>query len=144
MRAGALGENGRDRLPRLRPAGVHDPAVRVPALAPEVVVEADAELDQIGDPCRRLLGQRPDRSRAAEASAGAQGVGGMKTGCVALTERRRHAALRVPAVRARHGSLREQEDVGILGCRKGSDEAGDTAADDEQVKPFTLALGGHS
>ena len=103
VRAGPRGQRLRDRLPGLGAARVDDAPVRVAALAAEVVVELDAELDEVGDPRGRLLGQRANGALAAEAAAGAQRVLGVQARRVALAERRRDAALRVVAVRREDG-----------------------------------------
>ena len=107
---------------------------RVAALAPEVVVELDAELDEVGDPGGRLFGERSHRALAAEAAPGAERVRGMQRGRVVVGQRCGDAALRVPAVRAcdrrpsRAGGRRRSS-----AAREGGVQAGDTAADDDQV-----------
>ena len=133
MLAHPRGERRGDRLAGLGPACVHDAAAGVAALAAEVVVELDARLDQVGDACRRLLGQHADGAVAAEPTAGAQRVLGVQRGIVVLSERRCDATLGVPAVRGRDRRLREQEHVGTVRRAERGVEAGDTAADDEKI-----------
>ena len=66
VRHRALTQSAGDRMPRVRALGVHDPAARVPALEPEALVEGHAELDEIGDARRSLVGQRANGARTAE------------------------------------------------------------------------------
>ena len=63
-------------------AGVDDAGARVAALAAEAVVEPDAEAAQLGDPCRRLVGQQLDRAAPAEAAARGERVGCVERGIV--------------------------------------------------------------
>ena len=137
--AHALGEDGGDRLAGLGAAGVHDAAHRVAALAAEPLVELDAELDQVGDARRRLLGEHLDGARTADAAPGAERVGGVQLGRVALPHRRGDAALRVPAVRGVDGRLREQQHVGLGRRGQRGGEARDAAADDDRPVRSTLA-----
>src|SRR5580765_7824577 len=108
MRPRARGEGLRDRLARLRAAGVHDAAPGVAALLPEVVVELDAELDEIGDPRRRLVAERPYRALPAEAAPGSQRVLGVQLRVVSVADRGGDPALREVAVRGEHRPAREQ------------------------------------
>ena len=48
------------------------------AFEPEVVVELDAELDEIVDPRRCLAGERGDGARSGEPAARSQGVLGVE------------------------------------------------------------------
>ncbi len=58
-----LGELPRDPVARGCASGVYDPPLRVASLEAESLVELDAEVDEIADPGRRLLGQHGDGTR---------------------------------------------------------------------------------
>ena len=83
-----------------RAAGVHDPGMRVAALAGErqpavgVAVEAGAEGDQLADPVRSFADEDPHGVDVAEPGAGREGVGEMAVDGVLFTaDDRGHAAL---------------------------------------------------
>ena len=124
-----------DAASGLRAAGVHDAAARVAALAAEALVELDAELDQVGDPRRRIARQLADRALAADAAAGAQGVLGVQARIVVLAERRGDAALGVEAVGGRELAPAQHEHVGLVRRGQRGVETGDTCADDDKSVP---------
>ena len=97
--------------PGLRAAGVDDAATRVPALEAEAVVELDAEVDEIGDPGRRLVRETRDCARPAEPAARCERVLSVQGRVVVLAQRGSDAALREIAGRRAQRPLREQEDV---------------------------------
>ena len=113
--------------------------MRVAAFAAEVVVELDAECDEVGDPRGRLLGEHRDGARPAEPTPRAERVGGVQRRSVALADRGRDAALRVPAVRRGDRCLRKQQHVGLGGGFERRRRAGDAPADDDQAVRSTLA-----
>jgi hypothetical protein len=100
-----------------------------------VVVELDTGLDEVGDPCRRLVGEDA-RALAAEPATRAQCVAGVQAGIVAVPDRRRDAALREVAVRGEHRAVRKEENVGFRGGAKRGVEPGDASADDDQIRLF--------
>ena len=104
------------------------------ALAAEVVVELDAELDEIGDARRRLLGEHAHRALAAEAAAGAQRVLGVQR----RARRRRRARPRRRPARASCSTRRPDPSRASSTSRLGGRaerrvQAGDTATDDDQI-----------
>src|SRR5581483_2467810 len=80
--AHARGEHLGDALAGLGPAGVHDPAARMPALPGEARVELDAEVDELRDALRRLAREQLDRALATEPAAGGEGVRRVQRGIV--------------------------------------------------------------
>ena len=134
-----VGEHLGDRLPGLGAAGVDDAAHRVAAFAAEVVVELDAERDEVGDARRRLLGEHGDRALAAEPAPRAERVRGVQLRGIALADRGGDAALRVPAVRGGDRRLREQQHVRLGGGVERGGQSGDAAADHDQAVRSTLA-----
>ncbi len=134
-----VGEHLGDCLPGLGSSGVDDPAHRVAAFAAEVVVELDPPRDELGDACRRLLGENGDRALAAEPTARAKRVGGVQRRGIALADRGGNAALRVPAVRGGDRRLREQEHVRLDGGFERGGQSGDAPADHDQAVRSTLA-----
>ena len=138
VRAHAFGEYRRDGLPGLRPAGMDDAAHRVASLPAEPFVEADSELDELGDPRRGLLDERGDGARTAEPPARAERVGGMELGRVALPHGRGDTALGLPAVRRCDGRLREQKHLRLGRRRERGCQAGDAPADDDRVERSRL------
>ena len=93
MRAHPFGENARDLLPGRRAARVEDARERMAALPAGLVLEVDAQVDQVDDPRRRFLGQDAHGARPAEAAAGAQRVLRVQRRRVAGTRRGGDAAL---------------------------------------------------
>src|SRR5205823_4751206 len=85
----------RDRLARLRSARMHDAAMRMASLPPQVGLEVHAQLDEVGDPRGRLAGQGLHRALAAKAAPGTVRVLGMDARVVARADRRGDAALQV-------------------------------------------------
>ncbi len=132
MREHALGELARDAVPGRRAARVDDAPAAVAALEAEAVVELDAELDEVADPRRRLLGQHRDGARAAEPAACSQRVLRVQRRVVVLPDGGRDAALREQARRREQRPLREHEDVALGGRAERREEAGDAAADDDE------------
>jgi len=55
----------------------------VAAFEPELVVELDAELEKVGDPCRGLLRENRGCARPREPAAGPQRVLGVQVRAVA-------------------------------------------------------------
>ena len=104
------------------------------ALAAEVVVELDPELDEGVDAGGRLLGERPHRTLTTEAAPGAERVLGVQHRLVVFGERGGDTALRLPGIRRGDGALGEEQDVGLFGGRQGGVEPGDSAAGDHDVR----------
>ena len=134
MLARAGGEHLGDALAGLGASRMHDAAARVPALAGETLVELDPELDELGDPRRRLSGQELDRARAAEAAAGGERVVGVEPRVVVRADGGGDAALGRPAVRGVDRALRDDQRrparVGGGECRA---EACDSGPDDRDI-----------
>ena len=80
MREHALGQDARDLLPGRGAAAWTTRRRECPPSRPGLVVEVDAEVDEVDDPRRRLLGQGADGARAAEAAARAERVLGVQLG----------------------------------------------------------------
>ena len=140
--ADAVGQHGGDRLAGLGAAGVDDAAHRMAALAAEVGVERDAELDQVGDSRRCLLGQHLDGARTAKTPPRPEGVGRVERGRVALPHRGSDAPQGLPAVRRVDCRLGKQHHVGLGGCRQRSCQARDTAPDYDRAVRSRLAVEG--
>ena len=74
MSEDALRKNTCDSIPGRGAAGMDDAAPAVAALEPEAVVELDSELDEIADPCGRLLGERQQPRSAGSDPSPARSV----------------------------------------------------------------------
>src|SRR5205807_2404945 len=127
---------------RLCAARVDDAATRVPSLLPEVAVELDAELDQVGDPRRRLLGQHADGTLAADAAPRSMGVLRVQRRLVVLTDRGGDTALGVVAVRREERPAREEQYVRVGSGTQSRVEPGDASADDDQIRFVPHSGGG--
>ena len=108
-------------------------ATRMAALPAGLVLEVDAQVDQVDDPRRRFLGQDAHGARPAEAAAGAQRVLRVQRRRVAGTRRGGDAALGEIARRREQRAFRDQLDVCFRGGAQRSVEAGDAGADDDEI-----------
>ena len=148
VRRGAHGlAEGADHLAPGRVGGVQDAPLRVPALAPEVVlvvvgvaaqVEVRAQGDEIAHPVRALAHHHLDRVAVAEPVAGGERVGDVRLEAVLRAPHRGDAALRVAAVALGEPVLGDQRDVPGARALERAGEAGDAAAEHQEV-----ALDGH-
>ena len=111
---------------------VHAPA-RMAALEPELLVEGDAEVGEVDDPRGRLLRQRAHGALAAEPRPATSVSSACSSGASSARGRGRDAALREPARRGQHRPLRDEQDAALGRRAERSVEAGDAAADDDQV-----------
>ena len=128
----ALCELARDSIARRRAARVNDASAAVTALEPEALVELDAELDEIADPCRGLLREHRDGARPAQAAARAQRVLGVQRRVVVLPHGCRDSALGEEARRGEERPLGEDENVALGGSAERREETGDASADDDE------------
>src|SRR5206468_12188763 len=138
---------GPDHLAPGRVGGVQDAPLGVPALAPEVVlvvvgvaaqVEVRAQGDEIAHPVRALAYHHLDRVAVAEPVAGGERVGDVRLEAVLRAPHRGDAALRVAAVALGEPVLGDQRDVPGARALERAGEAGDAAAEHQEV-----ALDGH-
>ena len=128
-----LGEHARD-LPAGRGAAdaEHTPP-RVAALEPELLVEVNAEVGEVDDPCGRFLGQHSHGRLATEPAAGGQRVRRVQCRGVVRAGCRRDAALREPARAREDRALRDEQHARLRRRAQRSVEPCDTAPDDDQV-----------
>jgi hypothetical protein len=133
------GQNIGDVAPGVRASGMHDAVARVAAFASEVVVEADAEASQLGDPGRSLGRQELDGGGSTQTAACRERVCCVEGGIVVPTDRGGHSSLSRIAVRARVGRLGEHEHRGAaVGRCEGGGQTGDAGSDDENVTPLAF------
>ena len=132
VREHALGELSRHAVAGRSAARVHDAATAVTAFETQAVVELDAELDEVADASRRLLGENGHRARTAEAATGAERVLRVQRRSVVLAHRGRDPSLREQARRRQKRPLREDEDVALGRGAERREEAGDTASHDDE------------
>ena len=132
VREHALGELARHAVARRRAARVHHATPAVSSFETQAVVELDAELDEIADASRRLLGENVDGARAAEATARAERVLGVQGRVVVLAHGRGDASLREQARRGEKRPLREDEHIALARGAERGEEAGDAASDDDE------------
>jgi hypothetical protein len=114
-----------------RTSRMDDPPSAVPAFEAEPVVELDAELHEIADPCRRLVREHGHGARATEPATRAQRVLGVQRWIVVLPDRCGDAALREEARRREERSLREDEHVALGRGAQGCEEPRYSAPDDD-------------
>ncbi len=137
--AGRLGERARDLAAGGVAAGVHDPRQRVGALAPEHdlavdLVEPRADLHELAHAVRALVHEDAHGLLVAEARAGGDGVLEVQLGRILLADGRGDAALREERGRLLEGGLGEQADAPAARGADGGREAGDAAAEHEDVE----------
>ncbi len=133
-----LGERASDAIPGGRSAGMNDPSPAVASFETEAVVEVDAEIGEIADPRRRLLGQHRDRARPAEAAAGTQRVLRVQLGRVVVSDGGGDAALRKRARGRQNRAFRDEQDLGVGRGAERAEEPGNTSADHEEVDPISV------
>ncbi len=131
--ANAGGEHLGDPAAGLGPAGVHDPAARVTALAREAVVELNAERAQVGDSRRRLGCEELHGARPAEPPPGGERVGRVQGRVVVGADGRGDATLGRVAVRRAERALREHEHRRFLGGAERGGQSGDPGSDHDDV-----------
>ena len=129
----AAGERTGHVVAGRRASRVDDAAAAVPSFEPEVVVELDAELDEIPDACGRLARERRDGAPAREAPPGAACVLRVQRRPVVLPHGGRDTALGQRARRGEKRALGEDDDVRFRGRAERREEPGDSAADDQEV-----------
>ena len=132
VREHALGELARHAVAGRGAARVHDAPPAVASLETEAVVELDAELDEVADARRRLLGEHGDGARAAEAAARAERVLRVQGRVVVLAHGGGDPALCEQARRGEERPLREDEHVALARGAERGEEAGDAAAHDDE------------
>ena len=107
----ALGERPRHAISRRRSARMGDASAAVAALEPEPFVELDAELLQVANPGRCLLGECRDRARSGQPPPGCERVLSVQLRTVFWIECRSDSALRERARRRENVAFREHEHV---------------------------------
>ena len=124
--------------------GVHDAALRVSALARQVIAERcrvlgefGAELDQLAHPRRALGDGDADGVLAAQTRAGHQRVADVLVEAVLRAEDGRDPTLGVGGVRLATAPLGDHGDGPMPGRLEGEREAGDAAAENQVVKLVT-------
>jgi len=100
-----------------------------------VVIDPRAPLDQFVYVPRSLVDEHAHGLRRAQAVAGRHGVLEVQVGRVVRTDSGRDAALRVACVAFLRMRLRQQEDTADGGEVHSRPEAGNPAADDQEVRP---------
>ena len=95
--------------------------------------KARAPLDQLLDVTRALGDEDVHRGRVAQAVAGAIVSAACRAGESSGTDRRGDTALRVAGAAGAGIGLREHEDAAVRRKLDGGPQAGDAAADDEEV-----------
>ena len=140
VRDGRGRQRAQDPPSRRAPAGVDDPAAAVAALEPErqvaaaVGVELDAELLQLADPVRRLVGQHLGGGSARQAAPGDQRVLQVQLRRVVDRERRGGAALRPVGGRLGERPRGHERHFGALpGGGEGGEQPGRAGAHDDEV-----------
>src|SRR5204863_2698200 len=114
-------------------AGVKNARDRVAALAPRLVFEPHAEVEEVDDPRRGVAGKHVDSARPAEAAPRQHRVAVVQLGRITRSERRRDTALSEIAGRRDQPAFRQHEHV-RLGCRaERGVEAGDAGSDDDEI-----------
>jgi hypothetical protein len=106
----------------------------VPSFQPQPFVELDAELDEVADAGRRLVGQNRDRTGSADAATGSERVLGVEGRIVVLADGGGDPALGEQAGRRQQRPLRENQDVTLGGCAERREEPGDAAPDHDEGK----------
>ena len=141
VREHALGELSRHAVAGCSAARVHHATSAVTSFETQAVVELHAELDEVADASRRLLGENGHRARAAEASARAERVLRVKRRVVVLAHGRGDPSLREQAGRGQERPLREDEDIALARGAECREEAGDTATHDDERELATCMSG---
>jgi hypothetical protein len=136
MRENTLREHPSDPIACCSAAGVDDAPTAMAAFEAEPFVELDAELDEIANSYRRLFGEHLYCAPAAESTASANRVLGMKRWGIVVSYGCRNPTLGELAVGREERSLRENEHVALGGRAQGRDEPGDSAADDDETECF--------
>jgi len=132
MREHALGELASDAIPGGRPAGVNDATPTVAALEAEPFVELDAELDEVADACRSLVGEYLDCARTAKAPARSERVLGVERRIIVVPDSSGDAALSEEARRREERPLRENEDVAFGRSAESGEKSCHASADDDE------------
>ena len=97
------------------------------------MVELHSEADQAIDCRSGLVREGSDGEGIAESGAGADGICGVDFGVVEQRDRRCDATLGSLGVGLLEGGLADQGDIGEVGGQEGGVDAGQSAADDEDV-----------
>ena len=143
MRENTLGQGPRDAVARRRAARMHDAAAAVATLEPEALVELDAQLDEVADPCRRLARERRDRARTREPATGAQRVVRVEGRRIVVADGGCDPALRERARRGEERALGENQHVAVGGRTERCEEPRYPATDDEEVDVVVARGLGH-
>ena len=140
MAEDALREDVRNAPAGLGAAGVDDPRTRMASLEAELAIELDAQVDEIGNPRRRLGRESGDSARAAEAPPCFERVGSVVRRIVAFAQRSCDTALRQITRRRAQRPLRDQRHVCLAGDTQGCVQAGDAPADDHEIAAVHFRL----
>ena len=98
-------------------------------------IEPHAPRDQFAHKARAVLDEHVDRMRIAQAVARGYGIGRVQFRCVSRSDRGGNTSLRVASVPFSGSAFGENEDVAVAGDFGSRAKRGDTAADDEKVRP---------
>jgi len=131
----ALGERVRDLASGSGAARVHDAGPRVPAFEPEAEVELDSQIGEVRDARGCLVGEDGDGARAAETTTRRDRVLGVQSGMVVRTDRGGDSALGEITRSCLDRTLRQHDDVGLVGGAESGIEAGDATTHDEKIAP---------
>ena len=123
--------------------GVQDAAMAVAALAAEIVLavlgagaarEVGAERDQLADALGAVAHHQVDDVAVAEAGAGDQRVLDVRLEGILRAPHRGDAALRVGGGALRQAVLGQDDDRARLGGLEREGQAGEAAADDQEIR----------
>ena len=109
-----------------------------------VAIETRAPVDELAHVAHAVVNEHAHRGFEAQAIARGNGVGGMQIGMVVVADGGRNAALRVTGIALVGIRLGEDDDVAGGGEVRGGAQAGDAAADHEEIRaPLHRVLSYH-
>ncbi len=110
------------------------------ALEAELAIELDAQVDEIGDPRRRLRRESGDSARPTEAPPRFERVGSVLGRIVVLAQRSCDTALRQITGRRAQRPLRDQRHLCLAGDTQGRVQTGDAPAHDHEIAAVHFRL----
>ena len=132
-----VAEDACDPFPGRGAVNAENARVRMAPLEPKLVVEAHAQLDEVGDPRGCLLTENLDCARPTEPAARPDRVLGMKLRAVARPGRRGHPALREVARRSANRAFGQDQNTAVGSGGERTEEAGDASSHYDQVKAIS-------
>jgi len=141
VREHALGELSGHAISRRGAACVNHTTPTVAPFETQALVELHAELDEVADASRGLLGENGHRARTAEAAAREERVLRMQCRVVVLAHGRGDPPLCEQARRGQQRTLREDENIALARCAECREEAGNTASHDDERELATYMSG---